>query len=66
MVPEKTHGFKRGTLDFSQFVERSPLSEEEWRWIELLRAASGGSLPVLTFKTTQYLQGLFRGTEATL
>lgn len=46
--------------------DRRPLSEEEWRWIELLRAASGGSLPILTLKTTQDLQRLLRDTDAAL
>jgi hypothetical protein len=44
--------------------DRGPLSEEEWRWIELLRAAVGGSLPSLTLRTTQELQLLLREAKA--
>ena len=39
---------------------RSPLTEQEWRWIETMRSMVGGHLPPLTMRVTQDLQKLLK------
>ena len=42
---------------------REPLTEQEWRWIEVLRSIAGGHLLPPTFQMTQGLQKMLKNEE---
>ena len=46
----------------AEFVlpNREPLTEQEWRWVEVLRSIAGGHLPPLTLQMTQGVQILLK------
>ncbi|WP_165351873.1 hypothetical protein [Salipiger sp. IMCC34102] len=51
-MTERDHGFV--------LPNRTPLSEQEWQWMETMRSIVGGHLPWMTLEQAQELQQLFR------
>ncbi|WP_394152115.1 hypothetical protein [Loktanella salsilacus] len=49
-----------GRDDWFVLPNRDPLTDVEWRWIEVLKSIVGGHLPPLTLQFTQDLQELFK------
>lgn len=39
---------------------REPMTDLEWRWIEVLRSIVGGYLPPLTMQMTQNMQKMLK------
>lgn len=47
-----------GHVDEFVSPNRTPLTDQEWRWIEVMRSIVGGHLPPLTLQQTQNMHML--------
>lgn len=56
-----TSGERRRVVNGFRLPSRSPLTENEWRWIETLRAIAGDSDPAISYDDTQMMQVLLTG-----